>query len=161
MVGSLAKQLLLILMVAALAACGGGGGSSGGPSDNGGGGAETPNTPDNPDDPDNPDNPDNPDDPDNPDEPGDPDDGLDDEEQAEALSLIDTSNHFTASVCPGTVLDVPLGNAIDTVTCENEALENISWATTTCSAWCARTASPTPTPLWWKAWRTWNSCPTA
>lgn len=126
MVSSLAKQLLLILMVAALAACGGGGGSSGGPSDNGGGGAETPNTPDNPDDPDNPDNPDNPDDPDNPDEPGDPDDGLDDEEQAEALSLIDTSNHFTASVCPGTVLDVPLGNAIDTVTCENEALENIS-----------------------------------
>ncbi|MCU5787513.1 MAG: hypothetical protein ABGX87_02240 [Alcanivorax sp.] len=127
---SLAKTLVLMMMLAALAACGGGGGSSGGPSGNGG--AETPNNPDNPDnpgdpnEPGDPDNPGDPDDPDNPEEPGNPGDDMDDEERAATVGLIDTNNHFTASVCPGTVLDVPLGNAIDVVTCENEALTNIS-----------------------------------
>ncbi|TMW11413.1 hypothetical protein FGS76_15300 [Alloalcanivorax gelatiniphagus] len=51
---------------------------------------------------------------------------MDDEERAATVGLIDSSNHFTASVCPSTVLNVPLGQAIDVVTCENEALTDIS-----------------------------------
>ncbi|EUC70732.1 hypothetical protein Y017_06980 [Alcanivorax sp. 97CO-5] len=48
------------------------------------------------------------------------------EEEAQLLTLIDTNNHFTVSVCPQALLGTQLGGAIDVLTCENEALENIS-----------------------------------
>lgn len=131
MITSMARGLLLCLMVVALAACGGSGGGGGGgtPTDpNNPGNPNNPDNPDNPDDPDNPDNPDNPDDPDDPDNPDNPDDPDEPtpEEEAELLTLIDSNNHFTASVCPGALIDSNLGDAIDVLTCQNEALENIS-----------------------------------
>ena len=48
------------------------------------------------------------------------------EEEAQLLTLLDTNNHFTVSVCPQALLGTQLGGAIDVLTCENEALENIS-----------------------------------
>jgi hypothetical protein len=120
----------MLTMVAVLAACGGSGGGSNAPADNN---TETPNNPDdggnNPGNPDDGgDNPGNPDDGDNP---GTPDDGgLTDEEEAKVLTLVDTKNQFTLSVCPETIgmagENVPLGELINSLACENEALTNIS-----------------------------------
>lgn len=107
----LTRLLLLFTFMAALAACGGGGSSSA--ADSGNTNQETGNT--------------------GTDTDTDTDDGDDDtvppmteEEAAQLLTLVDTNNHFTASVCPQALLGTQLGGAIDVLACENEALENIS-----------------------------------
>ncbi|MBL4570271.1 MAG: hypothetical protein JKY21_03840 [Alcanivorax sp.] len=135
----LLKILLMSSLLVTLAACGGGGGSNPAPAnDSGNTSEETGNTGDE----------------DGGDTGGD-DTGGDDEtppltedEAQQLLTLIDTNNHFTVSVCPQAVLGTQLGGVIDVLACENEALTNISLGNdNVLGLLCANTVAATDTDL--------------
>ena len=138
----LLKILLMSSLLVTLAACGGGGGGSNPTNDNGNTSEETGNT--------------------GGEDEGDTDGGdtggedggddetppLTDEESQQLLTLIDTNNHFTVSVCPQTLLGTQLGGAIDVLACENEALTNISLGNdNVLGLLCANTVAATDTDL--------------
>ena len=73
---------------------------------------------------------------------------LTEEEKQQLLTLIDTNNHFTASVCPQALLGTQLGGVIDVLACENEALTNISLGNdNVLGLLCADTVAATDTDL--------------
>ncbi|WP_297765333.1 hypothetical protein [uncultured Alcanivorax sp.] len=139
----LLRILLMSSLLVTLAACGGGGSGSNPTNDNGNTNEETGNTGD--------------------EDGGDTDGGdtggedgggddetppLTDEEKQQLLTLIDTNNHFTASVCPQALLGTQLGGVIDVLACENEALTNISLGNdNVLGLLCADTVAATDTDL--------------
>ena len=138
----LLRILLMSSLLITMAACGGGGSGSNPANDNGSTNEETGNTGDE----------------DGGDTGGDGtagEDGGDDEtpplteeEKQQLLTLIDTNNHFTASVCPQALLGTQLGGVIDVLACENEALTNISLGNDNAlGLLCADTVAATDTDL--------------
>ena len=138
----LLRILLMSSLLVTLAACGGGGSGSNPTNDSGNTNEETGNTGD--------------------EDGGDTDGGdtggedggddetppLTDEEKQQLLTLIDTNNHFTASVCPQALLGTQLGGVIDVLACENEALTNISLGNdNVLGLLCADTVAATDTDL--------------
>lgn len=136
------RILLMSSLLVTLAACGGGGSGSNPTNDSGNTNEETGNTGD--------------------EDGGDTDGGdtggedggddetppLTDEEKQQLLTLIDTNNHFTASVCPQALLGTQLGGVIDVLACENEALTNISLGNdNVLGLLCADTVAATDTDL--------------
>jgi len=138
----LLRILLMSTLLVTLAACGGGGGGSNPANDSGNTSEETGNTGDE----------------DGGDTGGEDtagEDGGDDEtpplteeEKQQLLTLVDTNNHFTASVCPQALLGTQLGGVIDVLACENEALTNISLGNdNVLGLLCADTVAATDTDL--------------
>jgi len=138
----LLRIILMSSLLVTLAACGGGGSGSNPSNDSGNTSEETGNTGDE----------------DGGDTGGDGtagEDGGDDEtpplteeEKQQLLTLVDTNNHFTASVCPQALLGTQLGGVIDVLACENEALTNISLGNdNVLGLLCANTVAATDTDL--------------
>ena len=138
----LLRILLMSSLLVTLAACGGGGSGSNPTNDSGNTNEETGNTGD--------------------EDGGDTDGGdtggedggddetppLTEEEKQQLLTLVDTNNHFTASVCPQALLGTQLGGVIDVLACENEALTNISLGNdNVLGLLCADTVAATDTDL--------------
>lgn len=128
----LTRLLLLFTFMAALTACGGGGSSNA--ADSGNTNQETGNTGT------------------DTDTDGGDDDNtippMTEDDAAQLLTLVDTNNHFTVSVCPQALLGTQLGGAIDVLACENEALENISLGNdNVLGLLCADTVASTETDL--------------
>lgn len=117
LMASFVKSLLLASVIASLTACGGGGGSDFFPKQNDdntsqdGGNTGTGNSTDTGG---------------NTDGGDDNNGGISDEEMVQLLTLVDSKNQFTVSVCSDVLLNNDFGDAIDVLTCNNEALNNIS-----------------------------------
>ncbi|EKF74592.1 hypothetical protein A11A3_08195 [Alcanivorax hongdengensis A-11-3] len=132
------KSILVMSLIATLAACGGGGGSS--PND-----LQNQETPNNGTDTGGTDNTDTTD---NGGDDGDSTPPMTEEQAQQLLTLVDTNNQFTVSVCPQAVLGTQLGGAIDVLACENEALTNISLGNdNVLGLLCADTVAATDTDL--------------
>lgn len=121
---SLEKSLLAIALAATLTACGGSSGGASAPQNDNAVGDTTENTDTGSDNgaPNEGEMPEEDDVAETPvvDEPA------EEEVDPQILTLVDTNNNFTASVCPQEVVKVPFGGAIDALACQNEALTNIS-----------------------------------